>query len=178
MINKGERRTVSGAIVLTIAAILLITSGYLYFGVRAKSASYEELVSRQLTIAPSSTYTYEFRDIEPGKQYEITVWIAYSISYDPRLRSFHVTISDPQGKIVDMTTQQTFSWTIDGRDGPLTVNIKNIENEALALTLRIVDVTRSEKRPFEQVSQWLALVSIPVIALGIWLIWPRKEKQH
>lgn len=174
--NHGHRHAnIYGPTVLTIAAILLLTSGYLYFAFTTKSPTYEEVLSKSITISPADTASIEVKDLEKEKQYEIFIWISYYLSERPALR-FQVILSDSRGKIVEKTVTTSFSWTIDAINGPLTITIKNLSDESLALTIRVSDVTRVERRPFEQVSQWLALITIPIIILGIYLLRFRKRE--
>ncbi|MEM2003083.1 MAG: hypothetical protein QXQ37_00320, partial [Nitrososphaerota archaeon] len=165
---------ISGPTVLTIAAILLITSAYLYLAFTTRTPTYEELISRSIVVPAEDTTSIEVKNLEKEKQYEITVWISHYLSERPT-KEFQVTLSDHQGKIVETTVTNSFAWTIDTINGTLTIAVKNPSEESLTLTIRVVDVTRVERRPFEQLSQWLALITIPIIILGIYLLRYKKS---
>ncbi|MEM3040755.1 MAG: hypothetical protein QXG97_01850, partial [Nitrososphaerota archaeon] len=169
-----KNRSISGPIVLTIAAILLITSGYLYFAFITKSPIYEEVTSRSIVVPARDTTSIEIKNLEKERQYQTSIWISHYLSERPT-KEFQVVLSDNQGKIVETKVTNSFAWTIDTVDGPLTITIKNLSDESLTLTIRVEDVTRVERRPFEQLSQWLALITIPIIILGIYLLRYKKS---
>ncbi len=167
------RPNVGGAIVLTIAAILLITAGYLYFAFTQTEPAYKEVFSRRFSMLPGGVASHEIREIMEGRTYEVTVSIecyVVDISEDRIISKFYVAISDARAKLVETKVHTFFAWTLYDFQGPITIEIKNLTNQTLYLNLRMVDSTMIERRPFEQVSQWMCLISIPIIILGIWMM--------
>jgi len=169
------RPNVGGAIVLTIAAILLITAGYLYFAFVQTEPVYKEVFSRRFSMLSGGTASHEIKEVEEGRIYDVSVSIeGYILEEDTPagkvINKFYVAISDARAKIVETKAHTYFAWTLYDFQRPITIEIKNLTNQTLYLSLRIVDSTRTERRPFEQVSQWMCLISIPIIMLGIWMM--------
>jgi hypothetical protein len=170
--TSGEER---GAIVLTLALIVLISAVYcLWLSPTYDKTIYEEKMVTGFIVEPYGVSTQTF-DAEEGRELEVTIGVDLIAvpGVEPRTLDFSVSIYGPAGELIlSRSDVNRISHKIEVEEGGVyRVEVENPHGEALSLTLRIVDRSTRKIRPLKPLGVWLTLISLPMLGLGTWLIY-------
>ena len=180
MRRSAPSRETSGAIALTIAAIILLSGIWcMWLSPTVDTRKYDEIATRSLVVEPLGTVANTF-EAEKGQEIEVNIDFTGPVRVisvpgeveQPIYPIFSVDIYDPAGKLVwtqTNTTRVFMSSTPVTETGIYRVEVGNPREEAVSLTMRVQDRTKMTIRPLEPIGQWLSLISIPIFALGVWL---------
>ena len=182
-------REASGAIVLTVAAVILLSGAWsMWLSPTIDTRKYDEIAARSLAIEPlgSISQTFEAKD---GQEIEVNIDSMGPVTVirepdkveQPIYPIFSVKIYDPKGKLVWAQKNVTRTFFTQPSSITLTgtykVEVTNPEKEAVSLIMRVTDRTKTTIRPLEPVGQWLILISLPIFGLGAWFARLKKVNQ-
>lgn len=173
-------REASGAITLTIAAIILISGAWsMWLSPTYETRRYDELTSSSLSIGPLDSMTQTL-EVQKGQEVEVHIDAPALPRVEPPVFPvFSVRIYDQKGKLIwaqlNVTNCLFMYTTAPTETGTLKVDIDNPQREAIAPIIHMLDRTRITIRPLEPVGQWLTLVSTPIFVLGYWFTHFKKQ---
>jgi len=197
-------RTTGGAIALALASMTFLT-GVWALAFSPADKRYESIVSAAPSIQPTRSWNYQasFRegDLITGNVNLRDFWPKPLIDEfnrtpsDPGfnqtppdegnvprpiiiLQTFSLFVQDPRGDLVwseENTSSSSFTVTAPVT-GAYTFKVQNDGPQTLMLFVSISKTV--DYRPLEPFGQWLTLVSLPLIGLGIWASLPRRGAQR
>lgn len=195
-------RATGGAVTLALASMVFLT-GVWCSVFSPTSDRYESMANAGITLPTRGNWTYvgaftqgetitgnvNLRDRVPlyeprtGSQPEIigahpdlnTTLPDGTIIVPKPMPLFSVYLYDPQGGLVYSEERVSSSYfTVKAsRTGQYRFIVENESEEGAGLYVSISKTIRF--RPLEPVGQWLSLVSLPLIGLGIWATLPRGQ---
>jgi len=174
-------RESSGAITLTLASVILLSAMWcMWLSPTVETRKYDEIASSSLSVEPLGLVTQDFT-AQKGQEIEVSInSVLVGRVEPPEFPTFSVKIKDPKGSLIwAQTNVTTVSFTRQVTEsGVFKVEISNPKRETLSLSMRVLDRTKMTFRRLEPAGQWLILMSLPILGLGIWFIHFRKQNQQ
>ncbi|MEM3045777.1 MAG: hypothetical protein QW057_01690 [Candidatus Bathyarchaeia archaeon] len=190
-------RMTGGAVTLALASIIFLT-GVWCFALSPTSTQYENVLSAGPSILPGRSWTYNasfaqgdtitgnvnLRDFWPKPldeelnrtlpDVDLNGTQAGGVVLEPVPRpiivaqTFSLFLYDPQGETVlsELNTSSAYFTVKASRTGLYRFKVMNDGPRTAVLSVNISKST--QYRPLEPFGQWLSLISLPLIGLGIW----------
>jgi len=188
--RPSPSREASGAITLTIAAVILLSGVWCnWISPTYDTRKYEEIAVRSLLIEPLGTVTQTF-EAEKGQEIEVNIDFTGPVRViqvpgrfeEPIFPIFSVKIYDPSGRLIwaqiNVTKGFFMQPTSVKESGTYRIEVSNHQKEVVSLTMRVQDRAKITVRPLEPLGQWLTLISIPIFGLGVWFSRLKKPDQQ
>jgi len=156
-----------GAKALVVAAVFLLTAAWCYFlspTMPWMSVGHGDMLHVEELASAERVFF-----VKEGQTVEISLG-----QFGEPVR-FDVRLLDPDGKLIWQKQNTTWAATEFKalKTGEYTVKVKNLEEEQGRCHYRYE--IREYGRPAAALAPWLALISLPVLAYGIWTaIWRRE----
>lgn len=179
----------SGAISLTLASIVLLSGIWsMWLSPTYDNRKYEEIQRTNSLLSPNSTIRYSFETTK-GQEIKVIVDAVYvPASTQGAENSFHesitasisATIYDSKENVVFQQANVTYVDVVkpiliqDG--GTYQIEVTNNQNRTINVGIVVIDATKTVTRSLEPTGQWLTLISLPIFALGIWFLIPKRDQ--
>lgn len=179
--SRGRARpsgSTAGAVTLTIAMMMLLSG--LWCAALSPTVTerrYDTLVSSNPTIQPGLNWTSQAKVLK-DERVEGTIsvkdWVpTYENGTVIAVESiFDVYVYDPLGEVVwaERAVPYSHFTLMVSASGTYTFCVANLGLTAVATFIGISKSWPVVVRPLEPFGQWLSLVSLPIIGLGVWAV--------
>lgn len=199
LVARGSHvsRTAGGAVALALASVIFLT-GVWCFALSPTDKRYETVLNAGPSIAPTKTWTYSasFKegDVITGNINLRDYWpkpLDGELNRTPVIepppdgilgpgvitipQTFSVFVYDPDGEVVWSEEKVSSSYfTVEtAKTGDYRFRVQNDGPNTVTLSINISKTM--DYRPLEPFGQWLSLISLPLIGLGIWATSPRRH---
>jgi len=192
--GQNISRKTGGALALTMALIVLFSGLWCVFlSPPATYTVYKDSLYRAISIDGRSGWNYA---IEMVKGDTLDGSISPDSSVNPYMYTegrcvfivnytfprFCLFIYDPDGISVwsQINTTNTYFNVKASKTGAYVVKVQNPNAETISCYISLSVQGKVTVRPLEPLGQWLSLISLPIIGLGVWAaeIYPRPKKEH
>lgn len=158
----------AGALTLTLASIILLSGLWCYFLSPTTSyTKHEPLITVNPSIEPGSYWFYAL-NLEEGESIHGSVTLRGIKPYE-RV-AFTVRIRNPGGELAWSDVGTTYSsFTIKATErGKYRLEVHNPTTTNLPVHVYVGKRVETSFKPLKPLGQWLAIISIPIFALGLW----------
>jgi len=181
-------RKTGGALALTVALMILFSGLWcLFLSPPVTYNEYKDSFYRNMSIEGLSSWNYTTEMLK-GDTLDGSISLTMILegreltlaNYTPT--TFSLSIYDPDGKPVWTQINVTYSYfTVKAlKSGPYEIRVHNPNKETINGYVSLNVQGKVTLRPLEPLGQWLSLISLPILGLGIWAsgIYPRPKKEQ
>lgn len=142
----------------------------------------EQIASIELVLEPNASTMKVFDVNRKVEELGVSIRAQTIMKNDPNQTSyptdipaiFSAKILDSQRKAIasfDNVTSLVYAERIAVEAGVFQIELTNASSEnALSMQIQVHDVTKVVNHPFEAMGQWLTIITLPIIGLGIWFV--------
>lgn len=180
-------RKMGGALALTVALMILFSGLWCVFlSPPVTYNEYKDSLYRNISIEGRSSWNYT-TDMLKGDTLDGSISLVMILEgKEPTITNytsttFSLLIYDPDGRPVWTQINVTYSYfTVKAlKSGTYEIEVRNPNMATLNGYVSLNVQGKVTLRPLEPLGQWLSLISLPILGLGVWAsgIYPRPKKE-